>query len=472
MMKKLVTLFFAAGLVFSAAGGALAAEFKASGQFLFTFDAHDAIGGGGNQNNNNAFMSYQDTVHNRLTPTHHKHGGAIERMRLGMTFTVSENLSAYYMLQVGSFTWGGPTTTAGENYGGAIGSRAVNLSTRFAWIDWAIPNTKIRVRMGQQDFNLPAYTFTSPVQNNPATAVLVSGKPAANISLTGAWVRANSDLRRGAVNVASSRDDNADLFYLAGNFSHDGFTVAPWAIVGLEGKNVARVSGATQNGTDWLIGLGLNVTKFDPFRFTFDALYSIREIKPRALEYRGFYAAAGLEYKTSHGTPALKGWYASGEDGKQENGHERIISYNPSFNATNTYFNAGFSAYDVTAVANNTAAGTWGISLQWNRFSFVEKLSHDASITWISGTNSKKSLDWVTQTPAKYLTVKDSLIEVNVNSTYSLYQNLSAVLQLAYLVENFDREVWGREFGLNVNNGERAEFSNIFRASLSFVYNF
>jgi hypothetical protein len=60
-------------------------------------------------------------------------------------------------------------------------------------------------------------------------------------------------------------------------------------------------------------------------------------------------------------------------------------------------------------------------------------------------------------------------VEVNLDSSYAIYQNLSAVLQLAYLIENFDGNVWGRHFALG---GAKAQFSNAFLVALSFVYNF
>jgi hypothetical protein len=126
-------------------------------------------------------------------------------------------------------------------------------------------------------------------------------------------------------------------------------------------------------------------------------------------------------------------------------------------------------------ISNITAGGTWGISLQWNGFSFIDKLRHGASVTWVGGTNHKNSIV-TTATPGPnnhlrpgtYLTAKDSLIELNLNNTYEIYQNLSAVLNFAYIIENFDGDNWGRAYGLN---GE-ARFSDVFRTGLSFVYNF
>jgi hypothetical protein len=476
-MKKWLVFLFAAGLVFCVAGSAPAVEFRASGEYMFTFDAYDGL----NESLGlSAFMSHRDMVHNSNVPSgggapfvavlHGTHSSAIQRVRVGMDFIISENLSAFYQIQVGAFTWGGPAGS-GDGTGGAIGSRSANLTTRFAYLDWVIPNTSVKVRMGQQLFAVPSYTFIySPVQANNATAVQVFANPTANISLTGAWVRADSGLRRGAVATASHVDDNLDLFFLAGNLNYDGFTVSPWGLIGLRGKDTSDAPG-NNNGTDWLVGVGVDVTRFDPFRFTFDAMYTARDSSDRAWEVNAFYVAAGVEYKTDWGTPALKGWYASGNDDDDRNGTERAIYYAPFFSATSTYFLTGVGIYDSVTMLNYGPGGTWGVSLQWNGFSFADKLSHNASVTWIGGTNDRRSLTpGDGRIPAQYLTVKDSLVEVNLDSTYAIDRNLSAVLQLAYLIENFDGNVWGRHFGLPA--GTKAQFSHAFLAALSFVYNF
>lgn len=97
-MKKLVTLLLAAGLVFSAANSASAVEVKTSGQLDFAFDWTQ------NMDDGSFFQDIDDGG------TEQKHFGAVQRFRLGLEFVMSENLSATYQAQVGTFTWGGPAT--------------------------------------------------------------------------------------------------------------------------------------------------------------------------------------------------------------------------------------------------------------------------------------------------------------------------------------------------------------------------
>ena len=92
-MKKLVTLLLAAGLVFSAANSASAVEVKTSGQLDFAFDWTQ------NMDEGSFFQDIDDGG------TEQKHFGAVQRFRLGLEFVMSENLSATYQAQVGTFTW-------------------------------------------------------------------------------------------------------------------------------------------------------------------------------------------------------------------------------------------------------------------------------------------------------------------------------------------------------------------------------
>ena len=142
-MKKLVTLLLAAGLVFSAANSASAVEVKTSGTMDFAFDWTQNIG--------TNFQDYDDAGINQ------KHFGAVQRFRLGLEFVMSENLSATYQAQVGTFTWGGPATgNNSEGNGGVLGSRSANIVTKFAYLDWVVPGTDLKVRMGMQPWFWPS----------------------------------------------------------------------------------------------------------------------------------------------------------------------------------------------------------------------------------------------------------------------------------------------------------------------------
>ncbi|MBR6624621.1 MAG: hypothetical protein IKL01_00125, partial [Mailhella sp.] len=101
-MKKLLTLCLAAGMTLSAAHGASAVELKVDGTYDFSFSGSSNINGG------RSFMSSSDHRHNFKRDLRGRQFDALQRMRLGFEFIMSEQLSAYYQAQIGTFYWGGP----------------------------------------------------------------------------------------------------------------------------------------------------------------------------------------------------------------------------------------------------------------------------------------------------------------------------------------------------------------------------
>jgi hypothetical protein len=64
------------------------------------------------------------------------------------------------------------------------------------------------------------------------------------------------------------------------------------------------------------------------------------------------------------------------------------------------------------------------------------------------------------------LTEKDSLWEVDLNSKYQVYEELSLGLELGYLFNNYDKDLW-RASGANDTLGQ-----NAYRAVLQVNYSF
>lgn len=484
-MKKIVTLLLAAGLVFSAASQASAVEVKVSGMMDFTFESY--------KNTSSPFMSNKNHLKNYGETQYQKNNAAMQRLRIGVDFIASESLRAHYMAQVGTFSWGGRSGYDHEKQGGQLGTRSGNISTRFAYLDWIIPNTKVQVRMGQQPFATPGYTFGTPVVDDPATGIVVSIPVNDNITVTPLWVRAVSDYRnydggKGYGSLSTTRrSDTSDIFGLMADFQYDGWAVSPYALYAATGKDaigevtdlVANWDGSTAAKTDtWFVGFGGELTRFEPFRFTIDAVYGSSDSKSTWVgdnklnqDREGWYVALGAEYQLpAYGVLGLKGWYASGDDGKTSNGSERLPSISASMDATSTYWDGGYTL--TNNIARGEASGTWGIQLAWTDISFVDKLSHDFSVTYVEGTNNRKMVRngfMAKSDPSSYLTSKDSLVEINLNSTYDIYQNLAAVLELAYVFQDFDKSVWGQGWESENN---RARFNDAWRASLNFKYSF
>ena len=505
-MKKLITLLLAAALTLGVSGTASAVDVKVFGIMDFGFEFY------GNMGNNALSYTFMDSadVAAQGQQYHQKHSAAIQRLILGASFTISENLSAYYDGILGFFTWGGPTIPGAyppQQQGGALGSRAANLISRQAYLDWIVPGTAIKLRMGLQSFYMPSFACGNPALASEFGTGITANIPINDtVSATMLWTRVASDSRRGTALNPEKHDDTLDTFALVLPIRLDGMQLVPWAAVGILGKgalsynrtpaqympggkltpmasaaaagsgrSLANADAGLSSSTAWWLGFSGELTKFDPFRFGVDMYYSDNGQREHAYQRKGWYASAAASYKTAWGVPTLKGWYASGDDGDVRNGSERPLFVNGGFSnsGANIFFaNAGGNIEKT--FENGTPGGTWGISLQWNNLSFMDKLFHSLRATYIKGTNSPKMAPYANPNYIfQYLTGNDSVIELDFDTTYSIYKNLAVMLQLSYLIQNFDENMWTASRGQNFTDaGGRIRFSNAWRASLLFRYTF
>ena len=494
-MKKLLTLMLAAGMTLAATNGASAVDVKISGVYDFSFSGSSGING------TNSFMDSFDYRHNTGREMNAHHFDVYQRLRLGMDFTMSEQLSAFYQAQVGIFTWGGPYKGAGklENDGGALGTRATNISTRLAYLDWMIPQTDVHIRMGQQEMLLPNYVAGSPVLDDTATGVMLSAPLTDTLSANAFWMRAVSDPLKNAYGEYDYDDADVDLFGLVGDLKYDYFRLSPWGMIGRGGRDFDSVSNAgstssgllpfngmnklswdngtlvaTPDGSDstvWFAGIGGELTLFDPLRLALDFYYSGTKNDNASTEREGWYVAALAEYRLPWFVPAVKGWYASGDDSKVTNGSEQPLYLSGGFKpGASSYFKGRFNI--ANTIDNGSAAGTWGISAQLNKISFVDDLSHDLRVSYFSGTNSSNMPNIINNvyggsvSPADYLTTKDHVVELDFDTSYQIYKNFVSVLELSYAFQDIDGSVWKNA------EGQNSDFSNAWRAALNFRYKF
>ncbi len=443
-MKKLTTLVLAAGLVVSAfAGSASAGEFKPVLQFAEEFSYGDA--------------GTNDQLENF---------NAVTRIRFGFDYVASEDLSATILFQYGGYHWG---TFEPDNDGEA------HLKMRLAYIDWTLPSTDVKVRMGRQAVVAPSYAFGSPVLDSRADAISINGNVNENISLGLAWMRADRNLRndKDVITRYNYGYDTTDALMLNAEFAYDGFKVAPWAVYAH--KQHGAESGITQHfnidGVNadadlYIIGASAELNMFDPFVFAVDALYNnikYHNMAPLAEDsYDAFYVAAKASYKLSNGVASLGGWYSTGSD--RENNDNGFVVLDGGFSASSVLFDGNIVGSDpyTNVMGSDSPFGTWGVIAEYAGFSFLENLSHTARVLYIEGTNENQ--------PNAYnpgfgdsieLTEDDSAIEIDFDTTYQIYKNLSATLQLGYVF--FDQS--------NLAAGEE-EADDIFRSALTFVYKF
>ena len=458
-MKKLVTLILAAGMVFSTANGASAVDMKVSGEWQTAFTFADNM-----YNDYGAAKNHEGSSDGTFK--------AAQRIRINFDLVASEYVSGRVQLQVtdgdtNEYNWG----TAGT------GGTGAGVTARLAYLDWIVPNTNVLVRMGRQSVALPSYTFGSSVLDDVIDGVVVSAPINDMVALNIGWLRPAAEVNKW--DNPHRPHSSVDLAYLSLDVTGDGFKVTPWGMVGFVGSQVSDGEGgytsfdmlgdlSNVNTTAYWVGLGGELTMFDPFKFTADFLYSGNDADHTA-ERSGWYAALGAEMRLSMATPFLRGWYASGDDADSEDsGRMLSVDGSAAFDPSGIYFDYYSQISGTPDVCS--AAGTWGVQLGVKDVSFIQDLTHQLSVTYFQGTNntnrvtgpatSATFVNHKNDGPIGYMTTADSAWSIDFMNSYKLYENLTANLLLSYLVTDFDEKVWGQDY------------DNIFRGTLNFTYEF
>ena len=512
-MKRLVTLVLAAGLVLSAASGAQAIEFKASGQWLMGFNAADgSLVNKIRQNGTKKKANNEDIF------------SAGQRIRLQLDAIASESLSGTVFFEIGDTTWGQAST------GGALGADKTIIEVKRAYIDWAVPNTELKVRMGLQGLAMPNAAGGSAVLDDDVAAVVASYQFNENVGLTLSWARPyNDNYTAAGTTHPNNKDnylDNMDLISLAVPLKFEGIEATPWVMYGILGQNVFRGGDGYGNGNyrnfyttsgygpdngRWMTsdddfkrrqantsafwaGLPVKLTLWDPLNIEFDINYGYVESQGRgtftngkkySTEREGWLAKALVEYKMDWGTPGILGWYSSGDDSNPGNGSERMPSVSPCGNFTSMMGdgNWGWASSARIYDRNLSYAGTWGVGLQVRDMSFLEDLKHTFRAVYWGGTNSPSMAKYANspwswgsnyedgsiQDVEHYLTTHDGILEFNLVNSYQIYENLEVNLELGYMVNFIDQDTWKRAGGAPTDGYEKQD---AYKAQLIFAYTF
>lgn len=507
-MKKLTTLALAAAMVMGAATCASAIDFKAKGQWQFGFNVGDST------------MTNKTRIGNESK--HHTNTndifGARQRVRLQLDAVASEALSGTVFFEIGHQYWG-----KGGNSGAAMGADGTIVKVRQAYLDWVVPQTDLKIRMGIQNLSLPSVAGDGNILDNTDTAAIVASYQFnENVGATLMWARPYNDNFTYGSGRTNNALDNLDLFMLSVPLTFDGVEVTPWVMYGMIGKNAFYNTTVAENtgintgaslgnypfgydsaanratgkgyGSAFWFGLPIKVTAFDPLNVELDINYGYVEKMGRywaenaynaaksglaSTKREGWLVKALVEYKMDWGTPGIFGWYASGDDKNIKNGSERM----PYLYAEQKF--TSMLGEDVAYTGGHTDMklsldGSWGIGLQLKDLTFVEDLKHTLRVAYYGGTNDAKmaryataftndelrsSNPWQMNKRDLYLTDKDGILEFNVNSYYQIYENLKMGLELAYAVNMMDSDTWKY-------SGASYSKQDMWSADLTFVYSF
>lgn len=466
-MKKLTTLLLAAGLVFAASAPASAVDVKVDGAYTFDYQVGEQLAKKGADNN---------------------FEGAGQRLRLGLTLAASENLSGYVQFQDDQ-VWGASPNKHGD----------MEIRLRQAYIDWIIPQTSVKVRMGRQQLGLPtdAIGNWNAIMTTPwggRDAITLSAPVADFMNVTAFWNRVDADGVAGEdVSVP-----NTDAFGAVVDLKFDGLTVSPYVMYANMDKGVAAIdankvdiqktyggNGAKDTATTWTgdgdahqdqydanaywVGFSSTLSYFDPFTLKLSAAYGAKNYEgDGAPETRqGWYVQGKASYKTAYGTPVLGAWYASGDDANDYGRQGWIPTLGGRFGATHLVNPATAAAVASMPGQRNNVAGTWGIQAGIENVSFLQDLSHTFLVTMYKGTNNSgnefaSGKDNIKKNAFEYLTYEDTLVEFDLLNTYKIYKNLSATLELGYIIADIDEAA----------HGDQKYESGAWRTGLTFVYSF
>lgn len=451
-MKRFATLMLAFALVLGAFSAAQAADIKAKGVWAFDFSWLD----------NGDYTSADDDGNSD------DDFSASQRFRTQIDIIASEALKGVVFFEIGNTVWG--------RSDGALGADGRSVEVRRSYIDWIVPNTDLKVRMGIQGLSLPgAVAPSSPVFDDDVAGITLSYAVNDMVGVTALWARP-ADTNSG--NTGNSQQDEADVFALIVPVTLDGFKVTPYGVYASVGKD-ASFAGSTNGGWEfgqgmlsmaetigggidsssdtysaWWGGMSFEMSAFAPFSLKADAVYGSKKADDDAesAERAGWLVAALAEYKLDMVTPGILAWYGSGEDDDITDGSERMPSISPTGWGVTSFGFPG-SVYRQDTYFGLNGAGTWALGLQLADITFMENLSHVFRVVYMQGTNDADSIKGngaaiTAFAPASgevFLTDEDSAIEVNFDTTYKIYENLSLVVEMGWIKLDMDEDTWGSD---------------------------
>ena len=438
-MKKLTTLLLAAGMVFAASAPASAVDIKMDGLYTFQYTWGS---------NPSSFA---------------KDSGSFDRarqlVRIGMTASVSENLSAYFQTN-SEWDWGrnddesknfdgsNPNWRGGSGFDGT----GVDVTLYRAYVDWVIPSTAVKVRMGRQDLALPALADgknTAIWSKDPVDGISINAPVTDWLALTAWWGR--FDRRENDHDAAyyaydTDQTSKLDVFALIADMTFDGFRFTPFAAYASYGDGTYNIDANNNDSTldlsanAFWVGATGEMSLYDPFNAKLSFVYGDKDFTDgtETPSQHGWFAEGSVSYKTAYGTPELLAFYGSGDS---DSAPYRYAGNMPSqggrFKGSYAFFNGSAGLQDNDSYNNKNGQGLWGVRLGMTGISFLEDLTHNIAVVYAMGTNDADA-GWATKDPHRYMTTDDSMVEFDFSTTYQIYKNLSAYFEAAYIIENFE----------------------------------
>lgn len=436
-MRKICALGIALSLVFIFSKPASAIDVKVDGVWQFNFGYYS----------HNTLHSAKDTGQ------HEDRLRFRQRTRTQVRFIADETLSALINFEIGDINWGQASS------GGALDADGQIVKIKRMFLDWTLPHTGVKTRMGIQGITLPNAVAGSPVLDADVAGITVSTSFTPEIGLTFFYARPFD----GGWDVEEDRSefDEMDMFGITLPITTKVVKATPWGMFAFIGKDsgwygsegVGAVIGDSANhggrgrspinpdkldgtGWAWWAGTTFELPIIDPFFVKLDAMMGGLESGDSDTDSFGYFIAADIGYKFSFGRLSAIGWYSSGDDDVDDRGTMPVVSDDGGFYLTSNGL-AGGRFRGIDSSFSTTGIGMWGMGLQLADVSFIENLSHTVRAVYMRGTNSGSAVEGQgagNKAPWNwgYFLSTDSAYEVNLLNTYHVTENLTLGLDFSY----------------------------------------
>jgi len=390
---------------------------------------------------------------------------AAQRIRQYFNYVDSENLSGTVAFEMNQ-TWGATT--------GAPSTDDENIRLKRGYIDFNWPNTALHFRAGLQGLTLPSAVAGSPIWDDDVAGIVASYGVNDNVSVVAGWARL-LDAGNNPDPNNSVQDDEIDAFTVIVPVTMDGWSLTPYVVYAKKGMDAAGDGGtrgtllpglqgvngsAYQDDQDiWWVGGAFTLSAFDPLNFGADLIYGNVDGGSNGSrdDREGWFFTAIATYTMDMVTPGVFFAYGTGEDDDPTNGSEAFPTLAGVYAPTSFGFDgsAMWKAKDCILSSGGTDYSAMVIGGGLYGFSFLENMSHDLIVAYGQGTNdadlTKKYEGQLNAarglqssiagaTPGVLLTDKDSFWEVDFNTKYSLYEALTAYIELGYINPDLDKD--------------------------------
>ncbi len=488
-MKKIITLCLTAGMLLGVATGASAIDFKAKGQWIFGFGMVDTQWD--EQTGDSDTFAAQQRVRLQLDAVASEAlsgtvafeigdqtwGNAGSGGALGADGIRIEVRSAYLDWIVPntelSFRMGiqpitlpnvaGGSAVLDDMAAGVVASYKINdmASVGFAWVrpyndNWSNDDSNFADNPSNYLDNVDLFALFVPLSGDgwKVTPWVLGGAIGVNAVQSMVERAIDSD-------GANGNNGNAAGYVTSGLVPAYAMSAAGALAIdrGISPARAARdILNDSSYGTAFWAGLPM-AFQYDAWNFELDINYGsvsgLGDVNGFSLDRRGWLVKGLAEYQMDWGTPGLFAWYGSGDDDDLSNGSEMMPYLNPCGNFTSFMGDGNELGYSIWSGNDNLGydlmlnySGTWGIGLQITDLSFVEKLTHTIRVAYWGGTNSSEMADVIGNAYGGvgaggfYLTTDDHLVEINFDSTYEIYENLDAILQVGYIFNGVNSDTW------------------------------